>query len=50
MVELSGGLNGSSKTLLSLMAQHVSVCGKAVSIEGDLKAIGSLRGEPKYKS
>ncbi len=40
MVELSALLVGSSwpSKRLSLMAQHVSVCGEAVTIEWDLRS------------
>jgi len=45
---ISGGL--SSGLLLNLNAPRAIVYGKAVAIEWDLKAIGSLRGDSKYKS
>ena len=45
---ISGGL--SSGLLLNLNAPRAIVYGKAVAIEWNLKAIGSLRGDSKYKS
>jgi len=39
-----------SRGLLNLIARREVVFGEAVRIEEDLEAIGSLRGEPKYKS
>jgi hypothetical protein len=40
----------SSELLLNVTAPCATVYGKAVAIEWDLKAIGSLRGTSKYKS